>query len=316
MAESPFRYEIAISFRFQDLARAEQLRVLLEPALRTFVYARKQEEIALNDGMDAFRQVFKEEAMISLILHRDGWGDTPWTGVEQAAIRDRCLKTKFKSLAVVKLDDSPLPAWVPDTHIAFDSQAYPVEQLVGAIKARAQSDFSVKLAPPSALARAKLALAQAQFDEETEAYLRSPDGLAAIRKSIDDVFARFSESLQGLAPKLASLELKCGSHNGQAVARLGAASGQFRSEAAYVNKPPSLTFTLWEGGLPMDWLGEYAFEPPRKASKFRFLPTRTPALGVAWLIEGQELPMTAQQVADEAAAELVDIALRMANSRR
>lgn len=120
-------YHVAISFLRRDLALAERIRNGLEPSFRTFVYSREQEEVALHDGMDRFRTVFKDNAKISLVLHREQWGQTSWTNVEESAIRDRCLHTRIRNLAIVTLDDSPLPAWVPETHIAFDSTQYPLE---------------------------------------------------------------------------------------------------------------------------------------------------------------------------------------------
>jgi len=107
----------------------------LQPQLRVFVYAREQESVAATDGLESFRTIFRDRSRISVVLHRKGWGATPWTGVEETAIKDRCLATKYRSLVLVALDEAETPTWVPDGYIHFDLESYSVEQLIGVIKA-------------------------------------------------------------------------------------------------------------------------------------------------------------------------------------
>jgi hypothetical protein len=55
----------------------------------------------------------------------------------------------------VQLDKiSPVPKWLPGTHFRFDSDAYGVEQLVGAIKLRVQEQGDV-IEPPNAMTEAR-----------------------------------------------------------------------------------------------------------------------------------------------------------------
>src|ERR1700724_1155950 len=100
---SDFEFDIAISFLSRDLDQALQLRGRLQPQLRVFVYAREQESVAATDGLESFRTVFRERARISVVLFREGWGKTPWTGVEGIGIKDRCFATKYQSLGLVPL---------------------------------------------------------------------------------------------------------------------------------------------------------------------------------------------------------------------
>jgi hypothetical protein len=74
-------------------------------------------------------------ARLNVVLYRERYAKTPWTGVELAAIQDSCLKTAYRSLLFVQLDKKdPKPDWLPDTHIRCVLGDFTIDQLVGAIK--------------------------------------------------------------------------------------------------------------------------------------------------------------------------------------
>jgi hypothetical protein len=76
---------------------------------------------------------------VNVILFREKYGNTPWTGVELSAIQDSCLKTRYQSLVFAQLDkDDQKPLWLPDTHIRCVLGDFTLDQLVGAIKLRVQ----------------------------------------------------------------------------------------------------------------------------------------------------------------------------------
>src|SRR5688500_10384913 len=101
--EGPYRYDVAFSFRAPDLKLAEELEGLLA-GLQVFVYSRRKEELLGGDGMDRFASVFGQETRLAVILYRDGWGKTPWTGFEESHIKGRALLTNHKSYMLVRLD--------------------------------------------------------------------------------------------------------------------------------------------------------------------------------------------------------------------
>ena len=88
----PYEYDVAISFLGRDHGTAVALRELLAPSLRVFEFSSRQEEIAGTDGLATVRQVFGAAARLVVVLHRGGWGESPWTRVEQIAIQDRFLR--------------------------------------------------------------------------------------------------------------------------------------------------------------------------------------------------------------------------------
>ncbi len=164
------RYEVAISFKAADEPFASQLAELLQPALTCFVYSKRQEDLAGRNGVEAFREVFRHRNSLSVVLHREGWGETPRTRVEETAIRDRCLADGWRHLMVVRMDRAPLRTWIPDTHLYFDPESFGIEALAGAIKARCV-DLGIELRRGTLAERVRLRHEQEEFDKETRRLL-------------------------------------------------------------------------------------------------------------------------------------------------
>ena len=132
------KYDVAISFLSPDLNLAEAIRDQLRPDLTVFVYSRNQEEVAGKDGLDQFHQIFRYESRLNVVLYRDGWGETPWTGVEENAIKGSALHSRFRSVFIVQLEKkATLPRWVPETLITMQFADFGITETVGAIRRRA-----------------------------------------------------------------------------------------------------------------------------------------------------------------------------------
>jgi hypothetical protein len=130
-------YDVAISFLSGDEPLALKLQEQLSESLSVFVYSKKQEQLAGTDGLESFRQAFFAQSRLVVVLYRNGWGKTPWTAVEELAIKERMFNGGWKHLLFVMLDkQSPYPAWLPETHIRLDYTRF-ANELVGAIKLRA-----------------------------------------------------------------------------------------------------------------------------------------------------------------------------------
>ncbi len=165
-----FEHDVAVSFLSRDLPYALALKEAIGPSLNVFVYTRNQEELAATMGVESLTSTFRDNARISVVLFRAGWGASPWTGVEELAIQARCLKTRFRSLVLVNLDGSQIPEWVPDGYFHFDAQNYPPQELAGVVKARAQ-ELGATIRKISLAERASAIESRRQFDAETSRML-------------------------------------------------------------------------------------------------------------------------------------------------
>jgi hypothetical protein len=194
--EHKFKHDVAFSFLAPDLTLATQFADALAP-LTSFVYSRKQEVLAGTDGQESFRAAFRFESRLNVVLLRAGWGETPWTRVEQAAIQERCLKDGWEHLLVVNLDGSAPPKWMPAVNLYLDLRTFPFEQAVGAIKRQAQQ-LGSDIRPQTHTDKARIKLSQADFDAETKVVFRTPDGI----KLADAAVVRASNHLKAELQKL------------------------------------------------------------------------------------------------------------------
>jgi hypothetical protein len=185
-----------------------------------FVYSAKQEDLAGTDGLISFRRVFRGDARLVLILHRSGWGQTPWTRVEMEAITDRLLKEGPSFLFVVSLDSSPPPPWVPDKLIRFSLKDFGIEQLVGAIKARALEVGSA-FHQPDIAAHATQAAEAIAFANERAALHRSTEGVQLSTAEVQRLFALIAENLQQAKAASPSLGIEFGATEEFLAARAG-----------------------------------------------------------------------------------------------
>jgi len=125
-------------------------------------------------------------ARANVILFRERYGNTPWTGVELAAIQDSCLKTGYRSLIFVQLDRKDAkPNWLPDTHIRCNMDDYSIEQLVGAIKNKVQENGGT-IHRADAKSEAIRVRDEANYLADRDRLMRDYDWIAHVRKSISD----------------------------------------------------------------------------------------------------------------------------------
>jgi hypothetical protein len=196
-AESIAKHEVAFSFLAADVALATKFADSLA-RLPTFVFSRKQEDLAGTDGQETFRAAFRFDSRLNTVLLRSGWGQTPWTRVEQTAIQERCLADGWDRLLVVRLDDSPAPKWIPQLNLYLDLRAFPFEQAVGAIKRQVQF-LGGKPEPPSPLDTARNVARLAQFEKETKDLLRTPEGIRQADDAVISVAEALYADLQSVA---------------------------------------------------------------------------------------------------------------------
>jgi hypothetical protein len=170
MTDAKPPYDVAISFRMQDMEIARKLYDELSGSLSVFFYARKQEEIVGRSGHDAFRNPFLDARAV-VVLFRDPWGQHGWTEVEQSAIQDGCLKHGWPHLLFVAMDaTSKKPNWVPNHPIRYNIEEFGFDDLVSAIKSRVMELGGI-LKPMTPLRAAELHKAEEEYQIDRKAFL-------------------------------------------------------------------------------------------------------------------------------------------------
>jgi len=116
-----YKYEIAFSFLSQDESLAFYLNDLIADRVQTFIYPKRQEELVGTDEELAFGKVFSEQSRIAVVLYRDGWGETPWTRIEETAIRNRSFDNGWDFVVFILLDkNSKVPKYLPKAQLWVD----------------------------------------------------------------------------------------------------------------------------------------------------------------------------------------------------
>lgn len=120
-----YKYEIAFSFLFQDEKIAYALNDLIIDQVQTFIYSKRQEELGGSDGELAFNKVFAEQSRTVVVIYRDGWGNTPWTRIEETAIRNRAFNEGWNFVTFILLDKkSKVPIYLPKAQLWVDYERW------------------------------------------------------------------------------------------------------------------------------------------------------------------------------------------------
>lgn len=139
MEQIEYKYEIAFSFLAQDEPLANELNDLLQDRLSTFLYSKRQEELAGTDGEETFNDVFAKQARLVVVLYRNGWGETAWTRIEQTAIRNRAFDEGYEFVIFVPLEEpASVPKWLPKTRLWVGLSRWGPSGAASVIEARVQ----------------------------------------------------------------------------------------------------------------------------------------------------------------------------------
>jgi hypothetical protein len=180
-------YDVAISFLVEDLTLAEALYNKLSEGFEVFFSPRRQEELAGTNGAESMRQPFLTESRLNVILFKDKWGTTPWTGVESHAIEDSAVKNQFRNVFLLVVEQSTqYPSWFPYNFMRFHLGEFSLEEAVGAIKLRVheQGGHFIPMTPSK---RAEILKSEDAYRYEKSG-LNSQEGLDRINEQVKQLF--------------------------------------------------------------------------------------------------------------------------------
>jgi hypothetical protein len=196
MDNKDYEYEVAISFLAQDEALATSINDLISERFATFIYSRRQEKLAGTDGEETFNAVFAEQSRIVVILYRKGWGETPFTRIEETAIKNRAYNDGYDYTIWVPLDDPPsVPKYVPKTYLWLSLQRFGVEGLAAVVDSKVQSAGGSSGEETAVERAARLRRAQS-FAQERELFRTRPEGQKAAQAELQNIFSLIKESIE------------------------------------------------------------------------------------------------------------------------
>lgn len=232
-----YQYDVAISFLNENEQTARELHQRLSPNFRVFAYFDRQDSLAGTDGLESFRKAFYEQSRLAVVLYKSGWGETPWTRVEESAIKDRCLKIGWNGLLFIMVDQaSRPPVWLPETNIRLQLADYGIEQAVGAIKSRIES-LGGQLQKEDPVDRAKLLQRELQARANRRRLLASQEGVQEAGRQAEKVHGEIRGLVERIRTESAGLSIEAGSDDDMTVVTT-------RRVSLVVHWRPSYTNTL------------------------------------------------------------------------
>jgi hypothetical protein len=280
-------YDVAISFLVADEKTASAIRSGLA-GLNVFFYPHNQEELVGTNGIESMRDPFLS-ARVNVILFRERYGNTPWTGVELSAIQDSCLKSRYQSLVFAQIDkNDQKPAWLPDTHIRCVLGDFTLDQLVGAIKLRVQ-ERGGQVVKQSALEVAKRLREEQLLREDQQKFFRDHP---FIKDTAAKVVRELMEKLMQEVGKLQSeggLDVTCGYepyHSGlRALVRYGRVALEVWWKQDYTNvmEDVALECTEYNGPVSLQRERRMHYYEPQRLQQRDYHPALNSARELRWI---------------------------------
>ena len=192
--EREYKFDVAFSFLKDDLPLALEISDLLQDRISTFIFTDRQDEIIGQDGMTRFPEVFGKEARIVVVLFREAWGTTPWTRVEQDAIRDRVLLEGPDFTVFISLDKKK-PAWLTRTQLWYDYAAFGAKGAAGVVSHRV-TEYGGMVREETLQDRAARHKRELGFQKELVEYIQSLQAVDHAQEEFRLLCASLKESMQ------------------------------------------------------------------------------------------------------------------------
>jgi hypothetical protein len=255
----------------QDEALATELNDLLQDRLKTFLYSKSQEEIAGKDGEEIFGRVFSEEARVVVVLYRTGWGKTPWTRIEETAIRNRAFEQGYDFTIFIPLDDVPsMPKWVPKNRLWIGLKRWGTNGAAGAIEARVQ-EHGGEPHEETVIERAARLKRSLEFEEKRREFRYSFEGVRVANLEFDKLNGEIIRLIEEVNRAGSGIELRAANRSDREIMISGLGlwlSVQWKCSGNNSIDDAELRLDLWDGdpslpdivrGTTLEKLGEAQF---------------------------------------------------------
>lgn len=184
--ENDFEFDVALSFHSKDEATAQQLADRLSDRFTVFIYSEQQKILAGRDGEQTFNAVYGQKARVVVVLHRQEWGETPFTRIEQTAIRNRAFEEGFDFTVFIPTDGKGAPKWLPKTRLWVGLDRWGLDGAAAVIEAKIQEQGGLTKSETATERAARLQRARSLV-ETKERYRKSLDGVQASKRALGEL---------------------------------------------------------------------------------------------------------------------------------
>jgi hypothetical protein len=307
-ADQKFKYDIAFSFASADEPLVRELNALLIDQVITFYYAERQRELAGTDGEQSFGDVFEHQARIVVILFRAEWGQTPWTRIEETAIRNRAYNDGYDFVTVIPtVPGVQMPRWLPRTRLWLDKDRFGLKAAASIIQTRAEEAGST-VRRESVLDHGER-LARTLRERGLErAFHESERGVAEAKDQAEKVKTEIARLVEQLAAGGLKIPFTPSRDMGDLLVSRGVAglSIGYRGRFANTLNGAELVLRITRGAPPRPNAVYYEDPPPPLLTK-RYLPIGGSDAGFRWAEKGnEENTFTSELLAEHAVKLLLE----------
>jgi hypothetical protein len=300
-----FEYDLAFSFVSVDEGIAHQINDLLSDRLRTFIYSERQEHLAGRDGEVKFNDIFMNQAMVVVVLYREEWGTTPFTRIEQTAIRNRAYNEGYDfSLFIPTSPTATRPPWLPLPRLWFSLERFKAEGAAAVIERLVVERGGVPKVE-TLDQRIQRQIAKKQRTDELLAFQDSTAGVQLVERE----YRRFMQLFEQFAAAHQSdgFTIQKESARGLALYYGGNSVSVFLRNL-YVNtaRDVVVAVTLWQGNVSVG--RARFFDDPKERVRREVRPVFASQESIEWSDGGQT--QTSEQVVEHVVTSLLEMAHR------
>jgi hypothetical protein len=277
MIDEQFKYDVAFSFCQEDEPQALELNDLIQDRFSTFLYSKRQEALAGTDGEESFSRVFAGEARFVVVFYRERWGKTPFTRIEETAIRNRAFNKGYDfTLFIPRELQARIPDWLPKPRLWYDWPRWGVKGAASVIEARI-AELGARPREESVLDHAARMQREIEFEKQRRKFADSPAGVSQSDESFYKIVGELERLRDEMANMGAELSIQIKRH-GPAIAVTGFEHGLSLNWQHYTNTVWNceLRVGLWNAHPPFPGV-RHIFEQPSQLGTrtFHFVLSRS-----------------------------------------
>jgi hypothetical protein len=294
--EEQFKYDVAFSFCQEDEPQVVELNDLVQDRFSTFLYSKRQEVLAGTDGEQSFSRVFGTEARLVVIFYRAKWGTTPFTRIEETAIRNRAYNKGYDFTLFIPRERVQLPEWLPKTRLWYGWERYGVKGAASVIEARL-AELGSMPREEGVLEHAARMNREAEFQKRRKEFLRSPDAITQSDESLSKMAAEFERLRDEMAKMGGELAMQV-KRSGLGIVVVGFQHGLSVDWRRYANSVEDceLRVTLWDAHPPFPGVIHVFEQPNRLTTRIFHFELSHSGHGV-WIEKGDDREYSGEQLA-------------------
>jgi hypothetical protein len=280
----------------------------LRERFKIFLYSKKQELLAGTDGEESFSKVFGKDARIVVVLFRDTWGNTPWTRIEETAIRNRGYEEGYDfTVFIPTLPSVGMPKWVPKNRLYVGLDRWGSKGAASVIESRIQ-DAGGTARLESTVERAQRLKREIDAETERRKFLASYEGVVAAQGEAGHLFDELVQRATKVQQST-NWEFNVKRENAwlEIYSSFGCMAVEWSRQYANTLEGTFLDVAIWEGTPPRP--GRYFISgeaPPRREHK-KYTFDRNFSGAFQWLSQSGE-QYSNRQMADSCIQSLMDFA--------